>query len=99
MRQCRKSSGIHAARESNILTPHSAAKERVIVCVRCYQLTLRCDPGEPCKNCGDEHICERAKCENFEAGTCRRMHCLRAHEDDKDRYKNLVDAGHTSKLF
>ncbi|KAF2445262.1 hypothetical protein P171DRAFT_341150, partial [Karstenula rhodostoma CBS 690.94] len=67
------------------------------VCIFCYMNHLRCDAGEPCVECAQRgRTCKRAKCVNFEGGTCRNPKCLRAHEEDSD-YANLRAAGHVRR--
>lgn len=75
-------------------------KGRIVVCIQCYRCNLRCDAGEPCQNCvRTNHSCKRAKCRNYKSGTCRRRQtCLRAHQEDEQRYKNIVFAGRVSKV-
>jgi hypothetical protein len=67
----------------------------VVVCIKCYQHKLRCDPGEHCRNCAAVgRVYKRAMCKDYENGTCRRASCLRAHRKDEQVYRNIVQAGH-----
>ena len=73
--------------------------QRAIVCIRCYEWNLHCDPGEPCENCrAAGRKCKRSKCKNYETGTCKLAYCQRAHQEDEQSYKNIVHAGHVSKM-
>ena len=42
-------------------------------------------------------MCKRAKCNDYEPGTCKRDSCLRAHRKDEEIYKNIVRAGHVPR--
>jgi hypothetical protein len=66
--------------------------------IECYINKRRCDLGEPCRSCVD-HInhCVRARCKDYSTGKCQRQGCIRAHANDKQRYKKLVWAGHVSR--
>ncbi|KAI4704497.1 hypothetical protein J4E81_001563 [Alternaria sp. BMP 2799] len=72
---------------------------RVIVCIHCYSLKLRCDSGEPCNNCATfKRLCKRAKCKDYETGECKRASCLRAHREDEEVYDNIVRTGHIARV-
>lgn len=74
------------------------SKQRLAVCIRCFENDRRCDSGEPCQSCLKNCAkCQRARCANYKAGTCSVPTCTRAHEDDERNYKNIVHAGHVSK--
>ncbi|KAI4673007.1 uncharacterized protein J4E78_001510 [Alternaria triticimaculans] len=84
----------------SIPTPWSRkiAKQRLAVCIRCFENDRRCDSGDPCQSCLKNRAkCQRARCANYKAGTCFVPTCTRAHEDDQRKYKNIVHAGHVSK--
>ena len=73
-------------------------KQRLAVCIRCFENERRCDSGEPCQSCLKNRAkCQRARCANYKAGTCFVPTCTRAHEDDQQKYKNIIHAGHVSK--
>ncbi|KAI4709994.1 hypothetical protein J4E89_005226 [Alternaria sp. Ai002NY15] len=73
-------------------------KQRLAVCIRCFENDRRCDSGEPCQSCLKNRAkCQRARCANYKAGTCFVPTCTRAHEDDERNYKNIIHAGHVDK--
>jgi hypothetical protein len=75
-----------------------SGEDRIVVCIRCFQYGFRCDNGDPCTQCVQAHArCKRAKCEHFEAGTCSRLQCTRAHENDGFDIERLGDCRHVSK--
>ncbi|KAI4913535.1 hypothetical protein J4E90_005252 [Alternaria incomplexa] len=74
------------------------SKQRLAVCIRCFENDRRCDSGEPCQSCLKNCAkCQRARCANYKAGTCSVPTCTRVHEDDERKYKRTVSAGHVSK--
>ncbi|KAF2475114.1 uncharacterized protein BDR25DRAFT_310566 [Lindgomyces ingoldianus] len=70
--------------------PHPEPQERrIVACMNCHKHWWNgtCDNGTPCQNCHLEgktaSQCIRPRCSSFEAGSCSRRNCSRAHEDDQ----------------
>ena len=60
-----------------------------------------CDNGPTCNECSKANAsCQRARCDKFEAGTCHRKMCTRAHENDEGNFAEIVAvAGHVSRVI
>jgi hypothetical protein len=69
-----------------------AGRPRVVACTVCYVNKLPCDGKTPCSSCAtrdkSEGQCKRVKCQHFESGSCDKMTCTLAHEED--HYPNVV---------
>ncbi|KAL5415730.1 hypothetical protein PMIN06_002270 [Paraphaeosphaeria minitans] len=62
-----------------------AKEPRVVMCTQCYTKKWPCDAGHPCQACIARGIpggCKRVKCQFWAKGTCPKLQCGLAHEDD-----------------